>query len=195
MWYNERKVVIELKKARSKIKIIVALLCGILSFTSCGISQKELHGTELLNLSDDRLYEKVYFQTLDLIESYPDEETALSQISPECRTVYILSIFDMEIQNGGLCQFFVNSSRLLAPYVDECLETVQAQEHKELLSAFVVSNNIDLHHLESFEILDVSEYAAQAKRYDFASFDDAYMDLIPLQDYIVSYIKANISEF
>ena len=39
------------------------------------------------------------------------------------------------------------------------------------------------------------KYAAQAQRYDFESFDDAYMELTPLQNYIVSYIKANISEF
>ena len=101
----------------------------------------------------------------------------------------------MEIQNGGLCQFFVNSSRLLAPYVDECLQTINAQEHKKLLYDFVANNNIDLKHLESFEIEDINEYAAQTMRYDFDAFDNAYIELTPLQDYIVSYIKDNISAF
>ncbi len=184
-------------KKFSKIKIIAALLCGALSlnFTSCGIKPKEIHGTELLKLTDDQLYEKVYLQTLDLAESYPDEETALSKMTPECRTFYILSIFDMEIQNGGLCQFFVNPSRFLAPYVDECLETVNAGEHKKLFADFVARNNIDLEHLESFDIEDINDYIAQTKRYDFYSFDDAYVKLTPLQEYMVSYIKANISEF
>lgn len=184
-------------KKFSKLQIIAAILCGAfsLSLASCGIKQKEIHGSELLKLTDARLYEKVYLQTLDLVESYPDEKTALSQISPECRTFYILSIFDMEIQNGGLCQFFVNPSRLLAPYVAECLEAVNAREHKKLLSAFVADNNIDLEHLESFEIKDINDYAEQTKRYDFESFDDAYIELTPLQNYMVSYIKANISEF
>jgi len=184
-------------KKSSKIKIIVALLCSALSlnFTSCGIKPKEIHGTELLKLTDGQIYEKVYLQTLHLAESYPDEETALSKMTPECKTFYILSIFDMEIQNGGLCQFFVNSSRLLAPYVYDCLETVNAEEHEKLFSEFVTDNNIDLEHLESFEIKDINDYAAQTKRYDFESFDNAYIELTPLQDYMVSYIKANISEF
>lgn len=186
-----------MKKLLLISKIICTVLCCLisLSFVSCVFLKKEVHGTELLKLSDDQLYEKVYFQMLDLVESYPDEKIALSQISPECRTVYILSIFDMEIQNGGLCQFFVNSSRSLAPQIDECLEKVNASEHKELLSTFVSNNSIDLEHLESFEIENIDEYIAQTKRYDFESFDDAYIELTPLQDYIVSYIKANISEF
>ena len=173
------------------------ILCAVLSImlTSCGIKPKGIHGTELLKLADNQLYEKVYFQTLDLVESYSDEEIALSKISPEIKTVYILSIYDMEIQNGGLCQFFVNSSRLLAPYVDGCLQTINAQEHKKLLYEFVTNNNIDLKHLESFEIEDINEYAAQTMRYDFDAFDNAYIELTPLQDYIVSYIKDNISAF
>ena len=197
MQYNKIKVVILLKKLCFIAKIICIALCCLisLSLVSCGLLNKEVHGTELLKLSDNQLYEKVYFQILDLVESYPDEETALSQISPECRTVYILNIFDLEIQNGGLCQFFVNSSRSLAPQIEECLKKVNASEHKELFSAFVSNNNIDLAHLESFESDTIDEYIAQTKRYDFESFDDAYIKLTPLQDYIVSYIKANISEF
>lgn len=186
-----------MKKALSKIKIFGTVLCAALSIilSSCGIKPKEIHGAELLKLTDSQLYEKVYLQTLDLVEAYPDEKTALSEISPEYKTVYILSIYDMEIQNGGLCQFFVNSSRLLAPHVDDCFQTINAQEHKKLFNEFVTNNNIDLEHLESFEIEDVNEYTAQTMRYDFEAFDNAYIELTPLQDYIVSYIKDNISAF
>ena len=132
---------------------------------------------------------------LDLVDSFPDEATALSQISPERRVVYILSIFDMELQNGGLCQYFVNSSRTLAPYIDECLKTVGAEEHCNLLIEFVANNQIDLYNLNSFRISSVEEYAAQTERYDFDAFEKPYFDLSPLQGFIVDYIKANISEF
>ena len=96
-----------MKKLHSKIKIVGIILCAVLSImlTSCGIKPKGIHGTELLKLADNQLYEKVYFQTLDLVESYSDEEIALSKISPEIKTVYILSVYDMEIQNGGLCAY------------------------------------------------------------------------------------------
>ena len=187
-----------MKKRTSKptVAFCVAICLAILSIlTSCGFVSYPVHGEELLKLTDDKLYEKVYFQTLEFVESFEDEETALSRMSVECRTVYILSIFDMEIQNGGLCQFFVNSSRELAPCVQECLEIVNAYEHKKLLSEFVAENHIDLEHLESFECSNVDEYIMQTKRYDFEAFDNSYVELPPLQDFIVSYIKSNISEF
>ena len=187
-----------MKKKFSKIKMAGILLGSIVSLllNSCSmLPKKSLHGENLLKLSDDQLFEAVYFYNLDLIESYPNESTALLQISPERRVVYILSIFDMELQNGGLCQFFVNSSRSLAPYVDECLKAVGAEEHRELFAEFVSNNQIDLGNLDSFRISDIEDYAAQTERYDFDAFDNSFFELSPLQDFIVAYIKANISEF
>ena len=179
-----------------KAAVLAAVCIAALLLASCGmLPQKNLHGEKLLRLSDAQLYEAVYFYNLDLIESYPNERDALTQISPERRVVYILSIFDMELQNGGLCQFFVNPSRSLAPYIDECLKTVGAEEHRKLLAEFVVENQIDLTDLDSFMISGVEEYAAQTKRYDFESFEEPYFALKPLQSIIVDYIKANISDF
>ncbi|MBQ3182902.1 MAG: DUF4375 domain-containing protein [Clostridia bacterium] len=181
----------------NKILIVIAIVAiSIFILTACGfIPNKNVHGEDLLKLSDGRLYETVYLQNINLVETYDDEATALSQISDVQRTVYILNMFDMEIQNGGLCQFFVNSSRELAPYVDECLKTVGAEDQRVLFSEFAKVNQIDLNNLESFEISNVLEFQAQTQRYDFDSFDRAYMKLTPLKDYIVSYIKANINEF
>lgn len=187
-----------MKKFFSKVKLIGAILGAVAAalLTSCSmIPKKNYHGEKLLKLSDDRLFESVYLYNLDLVDSFPDESTALSQISPERRVVYILSIFDMELQDGGLCQFFVNSSRTLAPYIDECLKTVGAEEHRKLFAEFVADNRIDLNNLESFMISSVEEYAAQTERYDFDAFNTACFELNALQDFIVAYIKANITEF
>ena len=187
-----------MKKFFSNIKSVFMIIGGLslILLSACGVfSKKHLHGEDLLKLSDDKLFETVYLQTLDLVDSFADEESALAQISPVQRTVYILSIYDMEIQNGGLCQFFVNSSRSLAPYVNPCLKTVEAEGHSQLFSEFVTNNQLDPHNLDSFEITNAEEYAAQTQRYDFDTFDNAYCELTPLQDYIVAYIKANIAEF
>ena len=101
----------------------------------------------------------------------------------------------MEIQNGGLCQFFVNSSRSLAPYIEDNLNKIGATEHKKLFTEFIENNNIDVNNLDSFIISDVEEYVAQTKRYDFDSFDNKYIELPTLQSYITEYIKTNIEQF
>ena len=187
-----------MRKILFKRKSISVLLLSfvMLFLTSCGIlKRKEVHGKELKKLSDDALFETVYLQTLDVVDSFPDEETAFSKISIEQKTVYILSIYDMEIQNGGLCQFFVNSSRSLAPYIQENLDIIGATEHNELFTDFIQSNNIDINNLDSFIISDIDEYEAQTKRYDFETFDNKYIELPTLQSYMINYIKANIEKF
>ena len=187
-----------MRKIFFKLKSISVLLLSfvMLFLTSCGIFRtNELHGEELKKLSDEQLYETVYLQTLDLVETFSDEEAAFSKISVEQKTFYILSIYDMEIQNGGLCQFFVNSSRSFAPYIQENLNIIGATEHNELFTDFIQSNNIDINNLDSFIISDVDEYEAQTKRYDFETFDNKYIELPTLQSYMTNYIKANIEKF
>ncbi|MBR3979458.1 MAG: DUF4375 domain-containing protein [Oscillospiraceae bacterium] len=156
---------------------------------------KQLHGEALLALSDDDLFEAVYFQNLDIAESAEDEDKELEQFSGPRRTVYILSMFDMEIQNGGLCQFFVNSSSAVAPYVSESLRCVGANEHLNLFEEFITANNIDISNLESFKVSSIRGFKKQTKRFDFDAFDDAYYELPALQEKVVTYIKNNINEF
>ena len=156
---------------------------------------KTLHGHNLFEMSDEQLFETVYLQNVDLVYLYPDEDTAFQQIKSECRIVFTVSVFDMEIQNGGLCQFFVNSSETLALHVNEYLEIVGAEEHLKLFANFVRDNHIDLNNLDSFRISDIEEFSQQSERYDFEAFDKAYSELPPLTDYITEYIKANISAF
>lgn len=111
---------------------------------------------------------------------------------------YIVNYFDMEVQNGGLCQFFVNSSRDVAPYVIESLNTIGAINYKKLLSDFVEKHNINLNELDSFMIEDVEEYEAQTERYPFDDFDDKYYELYenePLEDMLLLYAKKNLDDF
>ena len=175
---------------------LLSLLLSLFALSSCSfIKNKNLHGEDLAKLSNDELYEAVYFQNLDIVTSFESEKLALAQMSSFRRTVFILSMYEYEIGNGGLCQFFVNSSRELAPYVSECLEEVGATEHKELFDNFISDNSIDINSLDYFEIDNLDEYAEKAELYDFDAFDDAYMELPYLTDTIVEYIRENINEF
>ena len=104
----------------------------------------------------------------------------------------------MEVQNGGLCQFFVNSSRDVAPYIIECLKIIGADSYKNLLSEFVEKHNINLNDLDSFMIEDVAEYEAQTERYPFDDFDDKYYELYenePLEELLIVYVKDYLEDF
>lgn len=156
---------------------------------------KALHGEQLLALDDDDLFETVYFQNLEIAEDAEDEENELHAFSGARRTVYVLGLFDAEVQNGGLCQFFVNSSSAVAPFVSECLEIVCAAEHRGLFDEFVSDNAIDLSDLSSFKVQSRRAYIKQTKRFDFDAFDDRYYELPALESFVTAYIRANINEF
>lgn len=114
------------------------------------------------------------------------------------RIFYIVNYFDMEIQNGGLCQFFVNSSRLVAPYILECLIKINAVSYKELLETFIADNHISLDDLDSFIIDDVSQFEVQMSRYPFDEFDDSYYELYekePLENLLMNYARQHIDDF
>ena len=157
--------------------------------------REKLHGEDLLALPNDELCETVYTQNNRICEEAEDTEDELSLFTGARRTVYIVNTFDAEVQNGGLCQFFVNSSRHLAPYVSEALAAIGANHHKKLYDEFIETNRIDVTDLDSFRVSSTRGFKKQIKRYDFDAFDDRYYELDALEDLVSNYIRANIAEF
>ncbi|NBH61063.1 DUF4375 domain-containing protein [Anaerotruncus sp. 80] len=152
---------------------------------------KEMTEEEFYALDDDEFYEGV--QAIIAAETiYLEPEDCLKSIGGALRTFYILDYFDMEMQNGGLCQFFVNSSRAVAPYVGEALKEIGADEYYNLYHSFCEENQIDLTELDSYSIERLEDYAEQLQRQPFDEFDDAYYALYekePLCNKMAEYMK------
>ena len=160
---------------------------------------KKMTVEELKELSDDDLREALSERLIAEEDKYAWEVSeCLEGFKGAKKIYYIVNYFDMEVQNGGLCQFFVNSSRDVAPYIIECLNTIGAVNYKKLLSDFIEKYNINLNDLDSFIVEDVEEYEAQTERYPFDDFDDKYYELYeedPLEDMLISYAKNYLEDF
>lgn len=167
--------------------IALILLTLTLSLASCG-SGVQSERDRLLALTDDELYERIFFQNLIGMDGPED-----SDASEEQKLIYVLMEFEMEVANGGLCQFFVNSSSQCAPYVSDALEKIGAVNIQKRYDDFLAENGIDVHDLSSFKT-DV-EFIEQAERYDFDSFDDRFYSDDDIQGLIVSYIREHIDAF
>lgn len=131
---------------------------------------KAMSKEEMASLSDQELFEAVeHILNLD-IEEVKDAN--------DCQKVFMsVDLFYNEVNNGGLCQFFVNSSREYAPYLSNALEAVGALKMKKLFDDFVFENKINVNDLSSFDIDDVDEFEEQTERFDFDKFDDAFYEL------------------
>lgn len=118
-------------------------------------------------------------------------------------TVLVLALLNMEVLNGGLCQFFVNDGAYAA-LVPAALLAVGAEDYAALLCDFVKKHNIHLDDLSAFELdiapgeEDFTPYIALTEKYPFADFDDAFYELYgtaPLEGYIAGYIREHIDAF
>jgi len=157
---------------------------------------------ELRDLNDEELGDVLRARVFHVLENRYEYDyvQAVSDMSEAMRCALILYTLNDEIQNGGLCQYFVNSTSDMAPYAAEALTAVGASGYAALFTSFCAENGIDLTNLSSFKIdnLDDDEYEAQTECYPFADFDDAYYELYedqPLEELIGAYARKHLDEF
>ena len=144
---------------------------------------------KLLSLQDDKFYEAIECLCEDAV--YDIQEPTLTK---EQVLVYSLCRFEAEVNNGGLCQFFVNSSSECAPYISDALEVIGAAELRDIFIKFVEDNQIDVNDLSSFKVESVDEYIEQTKRYDFDSFDDQFYKDENIHQLIIEYARKHIEQ-
>ena len=173
--------------------------CSMLSFIANENSEldKYLKYTtqELSAMSDEDLLYALYKRTEYASDTDWNLGNGAAKLPQAQKTFYVIYCFQRENENGGLCRFFVNSSRNLAPLVSECLGILGAQEHKKLYDTFAEKNKIDLEYLIYFVINDESEFAEQRKRYPFDDFDIPYAELPSLKEMLIGYAREHIAEF
>ncbi len=153
---------------------------------------KKLRGmgiSALLDLDDEAFYDAMECICEDAVLDIADPN-----LTEEQKLAYSLIMFEVEVNNGGLCQFFVNSSRQCAPYVSKALEVIGAVELESLFDSFIKDNDIDVNDLSSFKISSISEYETQTERFDFDSFDEKFYQDHKLHQQIIDYLRKNISQ-
>lgn len=186
------------------IGITVFVIIMALSFLSSKLLFKssahyaKLTSEELLVLSDEELVVAVTGKFDQKYGLYRDYKKALTNMNDLERTVLSIADFDMETQNGGLCQYFSNSSRYSAPFLLSALDTLGSVRFKEELSRFISENNVDLNNLERFSVDDVNEYIENTKLLPFDDFDSKYQELYQeenLNEILAAFIRTNIDAF
>ena len=143
----------------------------------------------LLALDDEEFYEVIEIICEDAVYDIQDVN-----LPDEQKIVYSLIKFEAEVNNGGLCQFFVNSSSECAPYISNALATVGALELKTLFDNFINENKIDVNDLSSFKISSIHEYEAQTDRFDFDGFDDKFYEDENIHQQIIDYSRKHIEQ-
>ncbi len=173
-----------------KSAIIIALLMCFL----CGCTSPEVQPpAECLTEEDlvmayaERLWPAVFSES--------NADAGFASLTENQKVFFALNYLDMEIANGGLCQFFVNDGGMSAPYISGYLEVVGAEEHRALFDGFVAEHGIDVHDLSDFAFTSIENYVKQYQSYPFDEFDDAYYELKPLSGLLAEWIRSHPEDF
>lgn len=150
---------------------------------------------ELEALPDNKLFWSVMVRTECKVGQYTDWEEGVNALNPYQKVFYSINWLDTEVNNGGLCQFFVNSSRMVAPFVSEYMAVIGAHEHKALYDEFITKYEINLEDLSSFDSENSEEFEKQYEKYPFDEYDEAFYEMEPLETYLTKYARENLIHF
>ena len=150
---------------------------------------------ELAALDDDMLFFSAISRTEHIIDNYEESEDGFAALNAHQKVLFSVNALESEVNNGGLCQFFVNSSRAVAPFISDSLGLIGAEEHKALFDGFISKYRIDLNDLSSFMIRRTRDFDKMTKRYPFDEYDDAFYELPALEEPLTKYIRAHIDAF
>lgn len=150
---------------------------------------------ELEKLSDSDLYFALVTRTEDKVFRKETVKDGLQHLSAQEKTFYVVSYYDMEVNNGGLCQFFINSSRDVAPFLADALTEIGAEDHRALFEGFVTENGLDLNDLSAFQSDSYAEYMEILGSYPFTAYDNEFVKLPLLEPQLIAYARANLSYF
>ena len=157
-------------------KFLALMLCIAIGLAGC------MGSLNVKNLCGDELVVALAFPVDDV-----------SSMSPERQVAYTAACLELEVMNGGLCQFFANCPDCV-PYVPEALEAIGAMEHKALYEQFLVNTGIDS--LDPvFQTEDMDAFSRLYELWSWEDFDDAYLSLTPIPELLEAYVQANPDSF
>ena len=145
--------------------------------------------------ADSMEYEELYFELLDRTGG-PEFDEAFPELPLPVRNLYLAAVFDMEIQNGGLLQYFANCGSESASQLSQSLRAVGLEPMAKLYDEFLAVHEIDASDLSDFHCASVEDFIALCTRYpESGTFDDAYMELWQTLDFnsvMLAYAAENL---
>ena len=168
------------------------MLCSLVgcSFQEEEQKQAENYQVSVYAPSEEELLVMSCFEELwSIVYSGKDVNAGVSRLTEHQKVFFALNYLDMEIANGGLCQFLVNDGGMFTPYISDYLDTVGAVTHKKLFDDFCAENDINTADTSSFAFSDIPSFLDLYNQYPFDQFDEAYYRLEPLAYFLENYIK------
>lgn len=157
----------------------------------------KMNENQLLKLNDADLLMAVTMRA-DSRSNAAEDSEALAALGAEQRAAYTVALFDMEVMNGGLFQYFSNTSRNSAPYLAEALKAVGAPKMEALFTGFVGRHGIDISGLGGFILVTEEDFDEKYSQYPFEEFDCGFAAVYQaenLEALCAAFVREHIAGF
>jgi len=165
----------------------------MLRYLACALAL--LLGCMSVAAADSMDYEALCFDLLDQTAG-PEYDAEFDDLPEIIQNLYLAAILDMEIQNGGLLQYFVNCGPESASRVSQSLRAIGLEAMADLYDEFLAGHEINPMDLSAFECESVEDFIALCERYpESDDFDNAYMELWQALDFnaaMLAYAEENM---
>lgn len=145
-----------------------AVLCGCTVAPPLSSPVTQTERKDVSAMTDNEVYDALidkYFMNLDY--------EAVPEMSDVQITVLVGLTLDAEVNNGGLCQFFINYPEYV-PAVPDCLELLGAYDTKEAYEGYIRDYDIDLNALGGE--VSVEAFLEFYEKYPSDDFDEKYYE-------------------
>ena len=154
--------------------LLVTILVFTVPFSTFALSANLSNGEE--NRMHLEAYDQLYFAILNITEG-PGYDLQFDSLPEAAQALYVIAIFDAEIQNGGLCQFFHNCGSAYATRVEDSLRAIGLEPIEAIYASFISDHQIDTADLSSFQGGTIESFVSQYARYPYDEFDNTYVSL------------------
>jgi hypothetical protein len=160
---------------------------------------RQLSAEILRGLSDNDLVSAVYAHVLHhVLPDLVHEVTIVAGLPKAVSAIYVTTLLDNEVLNGGFHQYFWNSSGDFALMTLEGLERLGAPKHAAVLQSAIATFEAERAVFDRYRALDTSEaFNESVKHSTLGALDEQYYDLgfDALTDIQASYIRSHLGEF
>ena len=163
-----------LKTARA---LWLALALLMLPFAACAEDAAALSLEALVETYCLDAFEALYFDVLLQTEA-PDSPGFAVQ-PKAAQALHIFMNLDMEIQCGGIAQFFYNNESTYAARVPEALRELGLDDVAQLYEGFLGEYGITMAEIDSYRARFplAEQFGKLYGLHPFSEFDDAYMEI------------------
>lgn len=182
-------------KLRERFRIKKAFKASVNEFKEKERLSLNYSTAELSALTDNDLFLATWFRTEHIVDSHTHREDGINALNASQKAFYFVYLLDMEVTNGGLCQFFTNCGKTVVNEISGCLEIIGADDHKELYDGFIKKTGIDLTSPELYDDCESAEFEQKHPEFSFEEYDNAFFDLEDLETYLTKYVREHIEDF